>query len=136
MRLLSAAANHPRLELLLQLGMLPVFILSTMVPQATLLYWVGNSVFFLALQETLKQPKIARALGVPTAMLPVPRGPKEEKGEGGTVDSCQPSAIRHCVHGQDWEDGTVVVWHYGSDGAVSRMADVCCCSYCCLISVV
>lgn len=37
---------------------------------------------------------------------------------------------------KDWEDGTVVVWHDGGDGAVSRMADVCCCSYCCLISVV
>eukprot|EP00878_Enallax_costatus_P020662 GHUV01021851.1.p1 GENE.GHUV01021851.1~~GHUV01021851.1.p1 ORF type:complete len:428 (+),score=137.64 GHUV01021851.1:1255-2538(+) len=74
-----SAVQNPRLELLLQSGTVPVFVISTAVPQAMLLYWLGNSVFFFGMQEALKQPKLARALAIPPAMLPPPRGAKEEK---------------------------------------------------------
>lgn len=57
-----------------------MFVLSTVMPQATLLYWLGNSVFFSGVQEVLKKPRWARRMGIPTAMLPPPRTSQEEKG--------------------------------------------------------
>lgn len=61
--------------------MLPyLWISCTQVPQATLIYWLTNSAFFMGLQHTLAQPRIASALGLPAVMLPHPRHDKEARG--------------------------------------------------------
>jgi hypothetical protein len=67
-------------RLLLEAGVLPVFVFSSFVPQATLLYWASNSAFFLGLQHALGQSRIARAAGLPAVMLPQPRGKREAEG--------------------------------------------------------
>lgn len=87
---LLAARTSPRLLLLLDLGTLPYALVSFCVPQATLLYWASNSAFFFGLQAALQRQQIAAALGLPLALLPEPRGAKEEKRE-------QLSGSRACV---------------------------------------
>jgi hypothetical protein len=69
------------MKLLLDAGSLPYFMLAIVQPQATLLYWAGNSVFFYGMQSALSVPKLARKLGLPSMLLPMPRGPLEERGE-------------------------------------------------------
>lgn len=77
---LSAAVRSPRLKLILDCGVLPVYVLSCLVPQATLLYWLGNSIFFTTMQAALNNTKVARAVGLPNMLLPTPRGAQEERG--------------------------------------------------------
>jgi hypothetical protein len=68
------------MKLLLDCGSLPYICLAFIQPQATLLYWAGNSVFFYGMQSALSVPKVARKLGLPSMLLPTPRGPREERG--------------------------------------------------------
>jgi hypothetical protein len=83
------------MKLLLDAGSLPYFCLAIVQPQATLLYWAGNSIFFYGMQSALSVPKVARTLGLPNMLLPMPRGPREERGAlrfGGS--SCLGSHLR------------------------------------------
>jgi hypothetical protein len=77
------------MKLLLDCGSLPYFCLACIVPQATLLYWAGNSVFFYGMQSALAVPKVARTLGLPNMLLPTPRGPREERGVLGACSRVQ-----------------------------------------------
>jgi hypothetical protein len=75
------------MKLLLDMGSLPYFCLAIIQPQATLLYWAGNSIFFYGMQSALSVPKVARTLGLPNMLLPMPRGPREERGAQGCYGS-------------------------------------------------
>lgn len=76
----AAAQRSPRVGIALEVFMLPYLCISTQMPQATLLYWLSNSAFFLGLQHALAQPRIAAALGLPAVMLPHPQHDKEARG--------------------------------------------------------
>ncbi|WIA12025.1 hypothetical protein OEZ85_012105 [Tetradesmus obliquus] len=75
----SPAVRSAGMKLLLDCGSLPYFCMACLVPQATLLYWAGNSVFFYGMQSALAVPNVARRLGLPNMLLPTPRGPREER---------------------------------------------------------
>eukprot|EP00775_Hariotina_reticulata_P012990 gene12990-13119_t len=72
------AKRSERWRLFLDAGSLPYFMLSCVVPQATLLYWGANGTFYYGL-NWLQQSKYAKHLGLPSAMLPLPTSRKEEK---------------------------------------------------------
>jgi hypothetical protein len=76
----AAAVRSNGMKLLLDCGSVPYFCFACIVPQATLLYWAGNSVFFYGMQSALSVPSVARKLGLPNMLLPMPRGPREERG--------------------------------------------------------
>eukprot|EP00879_Flechtneria_rotunda_P009668 GHRR01010116.1.p1 GENE.GHRR01010116.1~~GHRR01010116.1.p1 ORF type:complete len:364 (+),score=124.25 GHRR01010116.1:183-1274(+) len=80
------ASRSPGMKLLLDAGSLPYFVGSSLVPQATLLYWAGNTVFFYCLQAVLQSTMVAKAVGLPALLLPTPQGLKE--GRGADLGSC------------------------------------------------
>lgn len=77
---MAAAVHSPGLKLLLDSGCVPYFCLASLQPQATLLYWASSSMFFYGMQSALSVPRVARGLGLPSMLLPTPRGPREERG--------------------------------------------------------
>jgi hypothetical protein len=80
--LLPAAQRNAKVSAALDLPILPyAWVMTTGVPQATLIYWLSNSMFFLGLQKALAQPGIAKALRLPAVMLPPARHDSEARGE-------------------------------------------------------
>lgn len=78
----TAAQRSPLFSVALDIPMLAILWSSTVsVPQATLLYWLSNSAFFMGLQRALAEPRIAAALRLPAVMMPHPRHDKEARGK-------------------------------------------------------
>lgn len=85
----TAAQRSPLFSAALDVPMLAILWSSTVsVPQATLLYWLSNSAFFMGLQKALAEPRIAAALRLPAVMMPHPRHDKEARGKDGRVVRC------------------------------------------------
>lgn len=61
----SPTANRPRGRAILELCTFPLFLVSLVVPHATVLYWLTNGVFGLGLQAALSRPAVAQRLGLP-----------------------------------------------------------------------
>jgi hypothetical protein len=90
------AQRNAKVSVALDLPILPyAWIMTTGAPQATLIYWLSNSIFFMGLQKALAQPGIAKALRLPAVMLPPPRHDSEARGEHTSQMQCcsTPSAV-------------------------------------------
>lgn len=67
--MLAAYRGSLAVRVLLLSAALPYFLASCVVPQATLLYWLANNGFYLAMQTALTNPKLAKAVGMPLLLV-------------------------------------------------------------------